>query len=237
MRTIASVLLVFGLAASAPANEAAWLTSLPEAQAQAQRENKLVLIDFTGSDWCGWCQKLEADTFSRPEFIDYAAQNLALVRLDFPRSIPQSDDLRAANHALQEQYNVRGFPTVIVMSPDGNVLLQRPGYVPGGPAVLIKALNQCRTQAGLPALADAPPSSPPSAPPVHVKTHAVVPPANQPGAEPKLQGIVYASAHACVILDGKSCEEGESVHGMRVIKIERDKVTVEFHGKVKELTM
>src|SRR6516164_6830998 len=74
-----------------------WLTDLPKAQAQAKSDNKLILMDFTGSDWCSWCIKLDQDTFSKPEFADYAQKNLVLVRLDFPQNKEQPDDLKAAN--------------------------------------------------------------------------------------------------------------------------------------------
>jgi len=77
-------------AAQTTATGLQWLTDLPQAQAQARDENKLVLLDFTGSDWCGWCMKLDEDTFSRPEFADYASKNLVLVQLDFPHNKPQA---------------------------------------------------------------------------------------------------------------------------------------------------
>ena len=59
-----------------------WLTSVPDAQAQAKKESKLVLLDFTGSDWCSWCKKLDAEVFSQPQFADYAKKNLVLVEVD-----------------------------------------------------------------------------------------------------------------------------------------------------------
>src|SRR5579862_3156561 len=71
-----------------------WLTSLPKAQALAQKDQRLILLDFTGSDWCPWCMKLEAEVFSRPEFLKYARKSLVLVRVDFPKEYPQPPKVR-----------------------------------------------------------------------------------------------------------------------------------------------
>src|ERR1035437_10549951 len=104
MKKILIGLLVWCFLLQAGAAELNWLTDRPKAQAQAKTENKLVLIDFAGSDWCGWCIKLDKDTFSKPEFADYAKKNLVLVQLDFPNKKPQSDELKKANAALQKKY-------------------------------------------------------------------------------------------------------------------------------------
>jgi protein disulfide-isomerase len=121
-----------------------WLTDLPQAQARAKSENKLVLLDFTGSDWCGWCIKLDQDTFSKPEFTDYARKNLVLVQLDFPDKKPQADALKQTNAALQKKYNVNGFPTLIAMKPDGTVVWTQTGYLEGGPPALIAKLEEAK---------------------------------------------------------------------------------------------
>jgi len=52
------------------AEELKWLTDLPKAQAQAKAEKKLVMLDFTGSDWCGCFKKLDAEVFSKSDFVD-----------------------------------------------------------------------------------------------------------------------------------------------------------------------
>src|ERR1017187_4807538 len=67
-----------------------WLTDVPAALARAKAENKTVLLDFTGSDWCGWCMRLKAEVFDQPEFSTYAHANLILVELDFPHHKTQS---------------------------------------------------------------------------------------------------------------------------------------------------
>jgi disulfide reductase len=130
---------------SAVAADLNWLTNLPKAQAQAKAENKLVLMDFTGSDWCIWCKKLDADTFSKLEFADYAKTNLVLVEVDFPNNKPQSDELKKANAALKAKYDSEGaFPTLILMKPDGMVLWKQTGYLEGGPAAMIAELEKAK---------------------------------------------------------------------------------------------
>jgi protein disulfide-isomerase len=72
-----------------------WETNYSAALEQAAKQNKMVLLDFTGSDWCGWCIKLQKDTFSKPEFQKFAAESLILVELDFPSP-------RAAKRRVEE---------------------------------------------------------------------------------------------------------------------------------------
>jgi thioredoxin-related protein len=213
------------------AADSGWLESVPQAVDQARRENKLVLLDFTGSDWCGWCKKLDAETFSQSEFIDYARRNLVLVEVDFPSHKPQSEELREANKALKEHYSVRGFPTLVVLRPDGTVLWKQTGYLAGGPGTMIAKLDELIPGAR----AEVVPRTP--APAVAVMpTQWPAQPVRKAGDEPRLQGIFYSS-HPSVMLDGKSCAEGEAVDGMRVLKIAPDKVTVQWNGKDEELRM
>src|SRR5438445_7310648 len=103
----------------AGAEELTWLTDVPKAVAKAKEEKKLVMLDFTGSDWCGWCIKLHKEVFSKPEFAEYAKKNLVLVEVDFPRAKKQSAELKKANESLQGKYNVRGYPTIVVLDAEG----------------------------------------------------------------------------------------------------------------------
>jgi len=132
------------MAGSLMAADSSWLTSVPDAKAQAKKENKLVLLDFTGSDWCGWCKKLDAETFSKPAFADYAKKNLVLVEVDFPHAKALSADLKAANKALKEKYEVTGFPTLVVMKADGTVVWKQVGYLKGGPSAMIAKLDEAK---------------------------------------------------------------------------------------------
>jgi thioredoxin-related protein len=137
--------LALGMGAlSAPAAaELAWQTDLPKAQAVAKTQKKMVLLDFTGSDWCGWCIRLNKEVFSTPAFAEYAAKNLVLVEVDFPHQKPQSAAQKKANEALAAQYKVEGFPTVIVLSSEGRKLGEL-GYQPGGPKAFTAALDKLK---------------------------------------------------------------------------------------------
>ncbi len=126
---------------SASAGE--WLTDAPKAQAQAKKENKLVLLDFTGSDWCGWCIKLKGEVFDLKEFKDYADKHLVLVEVDFPRKKQLSADQKKANKALQEQYKIQGYPTIIVLNGEGKKVGEL-GYVKGGPKAFIAELDKLK---------------------------------------------------------------------------------------------
>ena len=144
MKKIIFTLFVSLMTGSLLASDAQWLTSVPDASAQARKEHKLILLDFTGSDWCGWCKKLDAETFSRAEFTDYARKNLVLVEVDFPANKPQPAELKAANKALQAKYSVDGYPTLVVLKPDGTRLWKQEGYLEGGPAAMIAKLEEAK---------------------------------------------------------------------------------------------
>jgi protein disulfide-isomerase len=143
MRTFAVGLLATWALAQASAAELPWMTDLPKAQAKAKAEKKLVMIDFTGSDWCGWCIKLNKEVFSQQEFVDYAAKNIVPVEIDFPRRKQQNAELKKANQALQKKYGIEGYPTIIVLNGDGKKLGQL-GYQPGGPKAFIEKLEQLK---------------------------------------------------------------------------------------------
>jgi len=96
---IQTFLIVVGLIAGSTL-QAAWLTDLRKAQGIAEAEGKAVMINFTGSDWCGWCIKLKKEVFSQSEFLTYARQNLVLVELDFPKRKALPPALKAANTEL-----------------------------------------------------------------------------------------------------------------------------------------
>lgn len=120
-----------------------WQTDLPKAQAQAAKEKKMVLLDFTGSDWCGWCIKLNKEVFSQSEFQDYAKANLVLVEVDFPRKKKLSADQKKANDALAKKYDIQGYPTIIVLDGAGKKLGEL-GYQPGGPKAFIASLDKLK---------------------------------------------------------------------------------------------
>ncbi len=133
MKRILLTLVACIAALALQAGELEWLTDLTRAQALAKSEKKAVLIDFTGSDWCGFCIKLDKQVFATKEFADYAKDNLVLVSLDFPRKKEQTAELKAANAKLKSRYEVSGFPTVIMIDSEGRILGKQVGYA-GDPA-------------------------------------------------------------------------------------------------------
>src|SRR6267154_642423 len=132
MKKLAMGLFICGVLLRAGAEELNWTTDVPKAQATAKAENKLVMMDFTGSDWCGWCIRLNKEVFSKPEFVEYAQKNLVAVEVDFPRMKKMTEEQKKANQALQEKYKIEGYPTIIVLNGEGEKVGQL-GYMPGGP--------------------------------------------------------------------------------------------------------
>lgn len=129
------------LAASTALAASGWTDDYDKALEQAKKENKKVLLDFTGSDWCGWCIKLDKDVFSKKEFKDYAKQNLVLVEVDFPQGKRLPKKTKEQNEKLKDQFQVRGFPTLVLLDPEGNKLGEIVGYVQGGPQGFIAKLE------------------------------------------------------------------------------------------------
>lgn len=117
-----------------------WLTDLSVVQAKAKEEGKPILMDFTGSDWCSWCIKLKKEVFSKPAFIDYANEHLILMTVDFPNRKQQEESLKDQNNTLMDAYNVKGFPTIILVDAEGKVLGET-GYRRGGPESYVDHLK------------------------------------------------------------------------------------------------
>ncbi len=129
------VIALLLLAAASPVARAAdiysWETDLDTALARAAAENRVVFAYFAGSDWCGWCMRLKDEVLDSDLFRDFSRRFVVPVLIDFPRELPQSEALAAANQRHAEHYRVEGFPTVLLLSPDGTVVY-RTGYVAGG---------------------------------------------------------------------------------------------------------
>ncbi|KLT71502.1 MULTISPECIES: thioredoxin family protein [Flavobacterium] len=123
----------------AQAQELKWHTDVKEAIAISNKENKPMLLFFTGSDWCGWCIRLQNEVLKTAEFSKWASQNVVLVELDYPRRTPQTPELKNQNNELQQAFGIQGFPTIYFTSAeskDGKVNfkgLGHTGYVAGGP--------------------------------------------------------------------------------------------------------
>lgn len=119
---------------------ALWTSDLTAARQKAQETGKPIFLLFTGSDWCHWCVKLEKEVLATPEFESWAKENLILVKLDFLRYTEQAQDIKDKNEALRQQYGISGFPTVVLLAPDGQIVDQT-GYQSGGPAAYIEHLK------------------------------------------------------------------------------------------------
>ena len=125
------IILVFAFLISgciAQAQELNWQTDMSKATELSLKENKPLLLFFTGSDWCGWCIKLQKDVLKTTEFANWANENVILVELDFPRSKPQDPTLKMQNQQLAQTFGIQGYPTVWFVKPikgdDNKVNLQ-----------------------------------------------------------------------------------------------------------------
>lgn len=132
--------ILMGCSKSGAKDNLGWEDNLETALKKAKEENKAVLVNFTGSDWCIWCKRLNEEVFSQNAFKDYADENLILVRIDFPQNIEQSVETKMYNNQLAQRYGVRGFPTVLLFNPQGKLVLQT-GYQQGGPAAYVNHLK------------------------------------------------------------------------------------------------
>ncbi len=95
-----------------------WLVKMDEAYAESKKTGKPILANFTGSDWCGWCKRLTSSVFAKDDFKKWAADNVILLELDYPRRKTLPEDIRNQNAQLQQAFKVRGFPTVWVFNLD-----------------------------------------------------------------------------------------------------------------------
>ena len=125
-----------------------WHTDIKEAMGLAKKEDKPLFLFFTGSDWCGWCIRLQKEVFKTPEFEAWAKEKVVLVELDFPRRTEQTAELKNQNNQLQQAFGVQGFPTVWFAKADnkaGKVNFEQlgsTGYVAGGPSVWLSGADQ-----------------------------------------------------------------------------------------------
>lgn len=144
---IAAVCAVGFLTSLAARAADGWSDNYEKALATAKAEKKLVLADFTGSDWCGWCIKMKKETFSEKAFKDYAEKNLVLVEVDFPKHKRLPATLAKQNDALMTKYGVESYPTYIITDPDGREIGRQPEYLKGGPVAFIDKVESIKAKA------------------------------------------------------------------------------------------
>lgn len=151
MKTIALLSILFLTNLSSIAQKSAkenlvWHTDLNKAIELSNKEHKPMMLFFTGSDWCGWCVKLQKEVFTQSEFKKWAQDNVILVEVDFPKMTAQTEELKTQNRMLQQQFAVRGYPTCWFTTADklqdGKVnysQIGQQGYLAGGPVIWINS--------------------------------------------------------------------------------------------------
>lgn len=120
-----------------------WVDDFAKAQKTAAKENRDILMDFTGSDWCSWCIQLHTEVFSKDSFKKEAPKHFVLVEVDYPQDKEQSAALKEQNEKLQKDYRVEGFPTVVLADSKGRPYAVT-GYEEGGPDNYLKNLEKLR---------------------------------------------------------------------------------------------
>lgn len=148
MKKIAIAILVILLSFTIQAQEnQIWHTDINKAIAISNKEQKPMFLFFTGSDWCGWCIRLQKEVFKTPEFTAWAKDKVVLVELDYPRRTPQDPAVQQQNATLQQVFAVQGYPTVWFVKPsvkDSKNNLEQlgsTGYLAGGPTVWLENAN------------------------------------------------------------------------------------------------
>ena len=148
MKKILIVALLLLGATTVEAQELKWETNMEQASQIAIKTKKPLLMFFTGSDWCGWCIRLQNEVLKKPEFAAWAKENVVLLELDYPRRTPQLPEIQKQNMELQQMFEVRGYPTIWLANPskkDGKTNLEKlgsTGYVAGGPEKWLQTANQ-----------------------------------------------------------------------------------------------
>jgi protein disulfide-isomerase len=147
MKKILITLLIVIGSYAAEAQELVWNNNLNKAMEISKKTKKPLMLFFTGSDWCGWCIRLQTEVFKKPEFATWAKDNVVLVELDFPRRTALSAELTAQNNELQQFFAVQGYPTVWFVNAttnDGKVNFDKlgsTGYLAGGPEIWLNVAN------------------------------------------------------------------------------------------------
>jgi thioredoxin-related protein len=141
-------IVLFSANLSAQKEQLTWYTDLNEASKISAKTNKPLMLFFTGSDWCGWCIRLQKEVFLTKEFIKWADESVILVDVDFPKDkSKQSSSLQSQNSLLARQYEVRGYPTVWFVAAAGSAgnyqysKLGQSGYMAGGPSIWTSNAN------------------------------------------------------------------------------------------------
>ncbi|WP_413999482.1 thioredoxin family protein [Flavobacterium sp. W1B] len=148
MKKIFITLLLLVGSFAVEAQELVWHTDVKKAIEVSKKNKKPLLLFFTGSDWCGWCIRLQKEVLKTPEFEKWAKENVVLVELDYPRRTAQTPELKKQNNELQQTFGIQGYPTVHFAkgtNKGGKVNFEglgSTGYVAGGPAAWLEVANK-----------------------------------------------------------------------------------------------
>ncbi|GAB4248258.1 MAG: hypothetical protein Kow0079_00320 [Vicingaceae bacterium] len=126
-----------------------WEVDINKAYELSKKTGKPIMANFTGSDWCGWCKRLKFEVFDKEEFKKWAAENVVLLELDFPRKKFIPDEIKKQNYSLQQAFGVTGYPTIWVFYLDQDTetkqyqinAVGKTGYMRGGPTVFTKSVE------------------------------------------------------------------------------------------------
>lgn len=120
-----------------------WIEDFEAAKQQAAKEGKFILMDFSGSDWCGWCRRMDEEVFSQNKFIKEVSKRYVLVMIDSPSDKSILSKLALTQNAgLKAKYGIRGFPSVVIVDSAGEVVKRHSGYREGGPKGYLKYLEE-----------------------------------------------------------------------------------------------
>jgi thioredoxin-related protein len=147
MKKLIVALVLFAGSFAVEAQELVWETNVTKAMEVSNKTKKPMLLFFTGSDWCGWCIRLQKEVLKTPEFAAWAKKNVVLVELDYPRRAAQTPEIKKQNEELQQAFGIQGFPTIHFANgttKEGKVNFEglgSTGYVAGGPSAWLAVAN------------------------------------------------------------------------------------------------
>lgn len=132
----------------APEKTKGWTDDFAAAKKEAAAFKQPIFAFFTGSDWCGWCMKLRSEALDTKAFEKFAADNLILLELDYPREKKISDKVKKQNAELAAKYGISGYPTVFLLDAEGKEL-GKTGYQAGGGEAYVKHVKELLEKAGV----------------------------------------------------------------------------------------
>jgi len=148
MKKVFITLLVLLGSFTVEAQELKWETDINTAINVSNKTKKPMLLFFTGSDWCGWCIRLQKEVLKTPEFTNWAKKNVILVELDFPNAKQQSEEIKKQNSDLQQIFGIQGYPTVYFATAKlkngkpSYTGIGKTGYVAGGPSAWLATAEE-----------------------------------------------------------------------------------------------